>query len=314
MAQFSTKQFFMFRYLITSKPDDAHPKPLPNPKGAVVRDNLGIAKGEREFEYGKTEFVFTGFKKATAFVPTVPVDRREVLYIGKLGMRRTVELGDRVPGDIVDKESDDWRRSWMVIDLRAQLVAVEVNRAIGGAERIKNILMHGLGGSVPKEFGHRLEFQIVANPGEFWKTIDEAEKVFNVRFEFKAPNIDDLDIDVHELLEDVERDTRFDKAQVAVTSDKGRLVVKKKGLLAKLAEYTSLGGGDWLTITQPIGSKERLTSKSQDNAVLVRAEVPTRRVPDENVAGTFRNEEVDTEKYVLASILAEISRLNDRKG
>lgn len=304
---FVVRRFFLFRFMVTTKAGKAQGPKIPNPPGAVVREALGIDDGQRVFSYGEARYVFAGFQAAEGFYP-VPQDRVGLAYVGKLGRHRVVELGELTARDIVDQEADDWRHSWMVVDCRRQVIGVEVNSGIGSAERLANVLAAGLSGPVLAAYDCRIAVEMLSDPGEFWRVIESSEAVYKLRFELESPNPDDWPASLEAAIGKFKEATKQEVLGLSLENKAGKLEVPTS-LFQQFVDYVNRGGGKWWITHRPAGKKEKIESKSTNNAQETPAQIPTRSEPDPEQPGRILTEEIDPERYVVAAVLAAATKL-----
>ena len=134
------KPFLVLRYsLIENKQGALVPSPLPKPKGAVVV--AALQDDGREFVKNKVRYSFVGFSYAEPTADEFPKGR---FLVGKTAKHKLTKVGDKVPGDIVAHDADDWVPVITVVDTVDQYIFVQHDWRFGTDEQIANAIQAGL--------------------------------------------------------------------------------------------------------------------------------------------------------------------------
>lgn len=114
-------EFLVLRYsLVEEAQRSLEVAALPAPKGAAISIAL---IGDREFIKNSVLYAFVGFAVAK---PTPLHDFAIGRYlVGKVAKLRTAHVGEKVPGDIIERQADDWIPLITVVDLEEQFIFVQ---------------------------------------------------------------------------------------------------------------------------------------------------------------------------------------------
>src|SRR3546814_13208360 len=101
------KPFLVLRYsLVEEDQHSLHVDPLPIPKGRAILESI---LNDREFVQNGVSYSFVGFAPA---IPSsnfnFPENR---FFVGKTAKLRQTHVGEKIPGDIIEYEADDDRKS-----------------------------------------------------------------------------------------------------------------------------------------------------------------------------------------------------------
>jgi len=114
-------EFIVFRYSLVEEAQQALiVEPLPDPKGEAVTFAL---LGDPEFSRNNVSYAFVGFSR----VIHTPIFRfQENRYLaGKVAKLRKAQVHEKIPGDIIEHEADDWVPLVAIFDLFEQYIFVQ---------------------------------------------------------------------------------------------------------------------------------------------------------------------------------------------
>ncbi len=265
----NTGEFLVLRYsLVEESQESIISSPLPTPKGAAVTISL---IGDREFVRNNVLYAFVGFSKAK---PTDLYQFQEGRYmVGKVAKLRTAHVGEKVPGDIVEHEEDDWIPLVAVFDLQEQYIFVQRDWKFGTESQIANAIQSGLREPVLAKYNHRVFVEPKTKNAEFWSVVKSHKKIYRLEIKLISPNILRTNEKAREALEELKKLYGQDEMTLALENESGDLEVPEEPI-ADYIDYASEGEGKWVLVTEGTrGGKKKHTSERA--AVSVELPVPT---------------------------------------
>lgn len=266
------KPFLVLRYsLIENKQGALVPKPLPVPKGAVV---VPAVLDDREFFRNGVRYSFVGFSFAE---PTNESEfPSERFLVGKTAKFHVAQMGEKIPGDIISHDADDWIPIITIIDLVGQYIFVQRDWRFGTEEQIANAIQAGLREPVLDEYNHLLFIEPKTIKGEFWNVVKNHRKIYKVELDLISPNILETNVKARDALKAMKELFEQDEVKITLTNEYGDLKIPKAPI-ADYVDYIEEGEGKWSVTTEgDHGGKK--THKSFSAVVTIDLDVPSDEV------------------------------------
>lgn len=266
------KPFLVLRYsLIENKQGALVPKPLPSPKGAVVVSAL--QDDGREFVKNKVRYSFVGFSYVEPMADEFPKGR---FLVGKTAKHKITKVGDKIPGDIVPHDADDWVPVITIVDIVDQYVFVQHDWRFGTEEQIANAIHAGLKDAVLDEFNYSIFIEPKTIKGEFWNVVRSHRKVYKVELELISPNILETNVKARDALKAMKELFDQDEVKITLSNEYGDLKIPTAPL-EDYVDYIEEGEGKWSVTTEgEHGGKN--THKSISAIVTLDLDVPSDEV------------------------------------
>ena len=266
------KPFLVLRYsLIENKQGALVPQPLPTPKGAVVVSAL--QDDGREFVKNKVRYSFVGFSYVEPVADEFPKGR---FLVGKTAKHKITKVGDKIPGDIVPHDADDWVPIITIVDIVDQYVFVQHDWRFGTEEQIANAIHAGLKDAVLDEFNYSIFIEPKTIKGEFWNVVSSHRKVYKVELELISPNILETNVKARDALRAMKELFDQDEVKIILSNEYGDLKVPASPL-EDYVDYIEEGEGKWSVTTEgEHGGKK--THKSISAIVTLDLDVPSDEV------------------------------------
>ncbi len=264
------KTFMVLRYLlIENKQGTLVPKPLPTPKGATVVPTL--LNGDRDFFRNGVRYSFVGF----SFIkPSHESDFPESRFlVGKTAKFRLAQMGEKVPGDIISHDADDWIPIITIIDLVAQYIFVQHDWRFGTQEQIAYAIQTGLKEPILEEYNHLLFIEPKTTKGEFWKVVKNHKKIYKIELDLISPNILETNIKARDALQAMQELFQQDEVKITLTNEYGELK-SPKSPIADYVDYIEEGEGKWSVTTEGSHGGKK-THKSSSAIVTIDLDVPS---------------------------------------
>jgi hypothetical protein len=249
--------FLVYRYsLIKECQTDLFITDLPSIKGSVVREGIF---NDAEFSLRGTRYAFVGFND----VNLISSKAKESRYIvGKLAKLREAHVGEKVPGDIIERIADDWLPIIVVFDVVEQFVFVQKSWRFGAESLVRNALQHGLRGPILGKYNYRIFVEVKTEQSEFWSLVETHKKIYRLELKLISPNILNTNKKARELLEDLQEVYGQDEFTMVLESESGSLEVPKD-IVEDYIDYISEGEGQWSLLTEGArGGKKKHSSHS----------------------------------------------------
>lgn len=253
----NTGEFLVLRYsLVEESQGSIVSSPLPIPKGSAVTVSL---IGDREFVRNNVRYAFVGFSVVN---PTDLHQFQEGRYmVGKVAKLRTAHVGEKIPGDIVAHEEDDWIPLVAVFDLQEQYIFVQRIWKFGTESQIANAIQSGLREPVLAKYNHRIFVELKTNTTEFWSVVFTHKKIYRLEIKLISPNILRTNEKAREALEELKKLYGQNEITLALENESGDLEVPEDPI-ADYIDYVSEGEGKWALVTEGSrGGKKKHTSE-----------------------------------------------------
>jgi hypothetical protein len=262
-------EFLVLRYsLIEEAQKSIFVSPLPTPKGAAVRAAL---IDDREFVRNNVRYAFVGFSEAK---PTDLYRFQEGRYlVGKVAKLRSTYVGEKVPGDIIEHEADDWIPLVAVFDLKEQYIFVQRNWKFGTESQIANAIQSGLREPVLTKYNYRVFVELKTKTAEFWSVVKAHKKIYKLEIKLISPNILRTNEKARETLAELKSLYGQDEMSFSLANESGSLEVPEEQIRDYI-DYASEGEGKWVLVTEgKRGGKKKHTS--EEAAISVELPLPT---------------------------------------
>lgn len=302
------KPFLVLRYsLIENKQGALVPKPLPKPKGRVVVSAL--QEDGREFIKNKVRYSFVGFSYVEPRGEEFPSDR---FLVGKTAKHKITKVGDKIPGDIVPHDADDWVPVITIVDVVEQYIFVQHDWRFGTEEQIANAIQAGLKNAVLEQYNYSLFIEPKTIKGEFWNVIRSHSKVYKVELELISPNILQTNVKARDALKAMKELFDQDEVKITLSNEYGDLKIPKAPI-EDYVDYIEEGEGKWSVTTEgDHGGKK--TYKSISAIVTIDLDIPSDEVlmhegQLELETGQPAPGRVDNDARMVADVYSAISDL-----
>ncbi|MDD1010648.1 hypothetical protein M5G27_24545 [Pseudomonas shahriarae] len=266
------KPFLVLRYsLIENKQGALVPTPLPKPKGAVVV--AALQDDGREFVKNKVRYSFVGFSYVEPIADEFPKGR---FLVGKTAKHKLTKVGDKVPGDIVAHDADDWVPVITVVDTVGQYIFVQHDWRFGSDEQIANAIQAGLRDPVINEFNYSIFIEPKTVRGEFWNVVRSHRKIFEIELELISPNILETNVKARDALRAMKELFGQDEVKISLSNEYGDLKVPASPV-EDYIDYVEGGEGKW-SVTTEGDHNGRQVHKSISAIVKIDLNVPSEDV------------------------------------
>ncbi|AZF15049.1 hypothetical protein [Pseudomonas sp. R3-18-08] len=266
------KPFLVLRYmLIENKQAALVSKPLPSPKGAAVVSAL--QDDGREFVKNKVRYSFVGFSYVDPVSTEFPKGR---FLVGKTAKHKITKVGDKIPGDIVPHDADDWVPVITIVDTVDQYVFVQHDWRFGTEEQIVNAIHAGLKNAILDEYNYSIFIEPKTVKGEFWSVVNSHDKVFEIELELISPNILETNVKARDALAAMKKLFGQEEVKITLSNEYGDLKAPKTPLEDYL-DYIEEGEGKWSVTTESENGGKKI-HKSISAIVKVDLDVPSDEV------------------------------------
>ena len=249
---------------------------LPEPKGLAV---LPAILGDREWVKNGTRYSFVGFSEVAPEVQDEFDQGR--FHVGKLAKLRHAQVGEKVPGDIIEHREDNWVPLLTVFDVATQTVAVQKDWQFGTPQQIGRALQAGLREPILSEYNYRVFVEPKPSEGAFWEIVGSHRRIYRIEFNLVSPNILQTNKRAREALRALRKLYGQDELSLKLKSDAGTLSVPENPT-SDYVDYIEHGEGSWKATTEgDHGGKK--THSSADVTESVSVELPEEPPEDETV-------------------------------
>ncbi|MCQ8181784.1 hypothetical protein NP603_11750 [Methylomonas sp. SURF-1] len=265
----NTGNFLVLRYsLVEDAQTSLDVSPLPSTKGAAV---LVALHGDREFEHHNVKYAFVGFAEAKPTeLYTFQIGR---YFVGKVAKLRTAHVGEKVPGDIIEREADDWIPLVAVFDLQEQYIFIQRDWKFGTESQVTNALQAGIREPVLAKYNYRVFIEAKTKTAEFWSVVQSHKRIYRLELKLISPNILRTNEKAREALEELKKLYSQDEISMVLESESGNLVIPQEPI-ADYVDYAAEGEGKWVLVTEgDRGGKK--THTSEEAAIYVELPIPT---------------------------------------
>lgn len=261
----SQKEYLILRYSLIKESQEAIDiKPIPNVKGHAI---LPAIEADREFKSNGVMYSILGFhdlKKAYGY--EYPENR---FYIGKIAKLKSQQTGEKVPGDIVEFQHDNWIPITIVIDIETQHIFARKDWRYGNSEHIARSLQIAFTDPILSTYNYRIFVEGKSEPNSFWNIIESKSKIYKLEINLISPNILDTNQKAREALASLKEIFKQDEIDITLKNESGDLKVPEEPM-SNYLEYIAEGEGSWKVITEGErgGKKSHSSSENIDTISL----------------------------------------------
>jgi hypothetical protein len=261
----SDKEYLILRYsLVEESQKSIESNPIPNIKGEAI---LPAIETDREFKNNGAVFSVCEFH---ALKPSYGYDYPENrLYLGKIAKLKKQQTGERVPGDIVEFEHDNWIPITVVIDVVTQHIFVRKDWRFGTPEHIARSLQIAFTEPVLSVYNHRIFVEGKSEASTFWNIVESKSKIYRLDFKLISPNILDTNQKARDALESLKEVFGQEEIDITLKNEAGELKIPDEPVLNYL-EYIAEGEGSWSVVTEGDrgGKKAHSSNENIDTVTL----------------------------------------------
>ncbi len=251
-------EFLVLRYsLIEESQRIFKIEPLPTPKGEAVKIAL---EGDPEYTRNNVRYAFVGF---SLIVPSDAYSFPPSRYmVGKVAKLRKARVGEKIPGDIIEHEEDDWIPLVAVFDFQNQFIFVQRNWNFGTEQQIVRSIETGLRGPVLAKYNHRVFVEAKTQKEDFWRIVENHEKIYRLELKLISPNIMDTNRKASEALDALKKLYKQEEVSVTLENKSGLLEIPRKPV-EDYVDYIAEGEGNWGLVTEgERGGKKKYRSEN----------------------------------------------------
>lgn len=255
--------FLVFRYsLVEDSQQSLNPKPLPEPKGLAAIDAV---VGDREYTHNGIEYSFVGFKKALPSPQfSFPADR---FYVGKTAKRGKTHVGEKIPGDILEHQADDWIPIITLFDTHDQYIFVQKDWRFGNEDQIGRALQAGLRAHILSVYNYRIFVEPKTHAEWFWQVVKEHKQIFKIQLTLISPNILETNRKARDALSALENVFNQDEVTITLENEAGEIKVPQNPTSDYL-DYIAEGEGSWRVTTEGPNGRKKTYSSAQRTEVI----------------------------------------------
>ena len=251
--------FWVLRYsLIKEAQEVLFSEALPKIKGECV---ISALLSDREFQYQGVTYGFVGFKPVlSTHGYQFPSNR---FYVGKFAKLKKQQIGEKIPGDIVEVEHNNWISVLLIIDVVTQHIFASKDWKFGQPEQICKALQQGLGEVTLSKYNHRIFIEGKTQKEVFWNIVHEKKKVYKLEFKLISPNILDTNQKARDALKALKEIFGQEEIDITLKNDSGDLKVPEEPVSSYL-EYITEGEGAWKITTEGDRGGKKTHSSSEN--------------------------------------------------
>jgi hypothetical protein len=241
----SDKEYLILRYSLVEESQKAFDaKQIPKVKGHAI---LPAIEKEREFKSNGVLCSVLGFHVLhPSHGYEYPENR---LYIGKIAKLKKQQTGERVPGDVVEFEHDNWIPITVVIDVVTQHIFVRKDWRFGTPEHIARSLQTAFTDPVLSVYNHRVFIEGKSEASTFWNIIGSKSKIYRLEFKLISPNILDTNKKARDALESLKELFGQEEIDITLKNESGELKIPKE-ITSNYLDYIAEGEGSWSVVTE----------------------------------------------------------------
>lgn len=299
MTSEELREFIALRYSLV---EDSHHSldvhPLPTPKGRAV---LIAIEQDWDYKLNGVTYGFVGFRPARELRGAAGSTR---WYVGKLAKLRQAHMGKKIPGDIIERNEDDWVPVLAVFDLESQHIFVRRDWRFGTPEQTARAIQAGLTEKVLAHYNHRVYVKGRTREAVFWEIVNNRQRVYSLELKLVSPNILDTNRTARDALEALS--DLFDQDEIAIKlkNEAGSLEIPREPI-RDYVDYIAQGEGSWkLTTEGDRGGKK--THSSSENFETFDLPVPVDETPSETQLELGRRGEFPISPHSDTRLIAEV--------
>jgi hypothetical protein len=234
------------------------PEALPKIKGECV---IPALMTDREFRYKGVTYSFVGFK------PVLPTHGYQFpsgrFYVGKFAKLKKQQIGEKIPGDIVDVEHNNWITVLLIFDVVTLHIFASKDWRFGQPEQICRSLQQGLGEVTLSKYNHKIFIEGKTQKEIFWNIVHVKKKVYKLEFKLISPNILDTNQKARDALKALKEIFEQEEIDITLKNDSGDLKVPEEPVSSYL-EYITEGEGAWKITTEGDRGGKKTHSSSEN--------------------------------------------------
>ncbi len=223
-------QFFAIRYLLVEENQQL----FPIADGKNIQDVF--------LDQFNSKSIIKHYSKQHLIYP-LGTDVGNNFQLGYFLKSTETQLIELTGSTIEESDLPNWERLVYLLDRTHQILIFEHKSGIATHENIQKIIFE-LCGKTINSAGYKLELDFIADDKSFWKVIEDAEDIYEIGFELKAPNLFDGWIEANDMMQRLKDIFNNTTALFKVNNDSGRLTAKKENLDG-YRQLADSGGGTW---------------------------------------------------------------------
>lgn len=254
----SESTFYVFRYsLVEEKQETLIPVKLPAIKGDAIKVAV---TDDREWMDKNVKFSFVGFSDSIRR-DSKETNKRSSILIGKLARLKKTNVGEKIPGDIVNSVEDDWIPVIVIFDTVEQLIFVQKSSKFGDVKYIAKKLQKGLFDPILLNYNYRVFVEPIPVKGEFWHAVNKYNRIYELNLILISPNILETNKKARSALEALHSLYSQDKTEIKMKSESGNLKIPELPT-EDYVEYIEEGEGEWKLKVNDNGVRKIISSAS----------------------------------------------------
>ena len=259
------REYLILRYsLVEESQKSIESKPIPEIKGMAI---LFAIDQDREFKSNGVMYSILGFHSLEpSYGYNYPKER---FYLGKIAKLKKQQTGEKVPGDIVEFEHDNWIPITVVIDVFSQHIFVRKDWRFGTPEHIARSLQVAFSEPVLSVYNHRIFVEGRSEARTFWNIVESKSKIYRLDFKLISPNILDTNQKARDALESLKEVFGQEEIDITLKNEAGELKIPEEPV-SNYLEYIAEGEGTWSVVTEgERGGKKAYSSNENIDTVVL---------------------------------------------
>lgn len=297
----SEKEYLILRYSLVEETQQVlESKPIPKIKGHAI---LPAITHERELKINGVFYSVLGFHDLK---PTFRYDYPEGrFYIGKLAKLKKQQTGERVPGDIVNYEHDNWIPITVVIDIDTQHIFVRKDWRFGTPEHTARSLQIAFSEPILSAYNHKVFIEGKSEASTFWNIVESKRKIYRLDFKLISPNILDTNQKARDALKSLKEVFGQDEVDITLKNDNGDLKVPGEPT-SNYLEYIAEGEGSWSVVTEGESGGKKAHSSNENIDTVNLPEVDGDVTDDNQLQLDYKEGDNRQTNYEEASLGAQV--------
>ena len=271
----SDKEYLILRYsLVEESQKSIESKPIPKIKGEAI---LPAIETDRELKNSGVLYSVLAFH---SLKPSYGYDYPENrIYLGKIAKLKKQQTGERVPGDIVEFEHDNWIPLTVVIDVATQHIFVRKDWRFGTPEHIARSLQMAFTEPVLSVYNHRIFIEGKSEASTFWNIVESKSKIYRLDFKLISPNILDTNQKARDALKSLKEVFGQEEIDITLKNEAGELKIPDEPV-SNYLEYIAEGEGSWSVVTEGDRGGKKAHSSNENIDTVVLPELDSETVDD----------------------------------
>lgn len=151
---------------------------------------------------------------------------------------------DAVNADIIESRESNYPFVYVIIDTQKQMILLENKTAIYTTIDACKSAFKAFVITYIHSLNYSFSMDEITNLSTFWETIDNADKIFELKLNLKSPNLFGSALTTNELLKNLKTDFNNDELDMNLKNANGNLNFTKD-TLGDAIDYAGAGGGHW---------------------------------------------------------------------